>query len=110
MNLRPAIRQAFVSASKQLLHHHRSGLIPVTVKSTFPYFIHNFIHGIQGCGACNKIYNFMAQCFTNSKLSLLGANSDSDNDSCVDEDVLNSPLLSNAANDECHFEKYCNYF
>jgi hypothetical protein len=52
----------------------------------------------------------MAQCFTNSKLSLLGANSDSDNDSCVDEDVLNSPLLSNAANDECHFEKYCNYF
>jgi len=31
-NLRPAIRKAFVSASKQLLQHHRSGLIPVTGK------------------------------------------------------------------------------
>lgn len=44
--------------------------------------------------------------FKDSKLSLLGINSDSP----VDEYVLNSPLLSNAANNKCHFEKYYNHF
>jgi hypothetical protein len=46
--------------------------------------------------------------FKDSELSLLGTNSDSDNS--VDEYVLNSPLLSNAAKNKSHFEKYCNHF